>query len=190
MISGSDCFFRSGLHIALVTLASPHPPQMPFSNKTIKSDLVAKTRTCTASAEAKPAAEHVLRRPAASSSTSAIHNPSEPVVWNGPYLGLPKTANMVYINRLIGRWPMRMMVYPSGEVIEFTNRMNQGLPMIEPIDPSAKSGRVWEVCRCRWPMSWLSTPCSGETTSNLPMPQIHACNTFISPTTYLSPSGP
>jgi hypothetical protein len=48
---------------------------------------------------------------------------------------------------------------------------------------------VWKVCRYRWHMSGLSTPCSGETTSNLPMPQIHAFNTFISPTTYLSPSG-
>jgi hypothetical protein len=48
---------------------------------------------------------------------------------------------------------------------------------------------VWKVCRYRWHMSGLSTPCSQETTSNLPMPQIHDFNKFISPPTYPSPSG-
>ena len=134
-----------------LSLASPHP-SMPVSNKITKSELVAKTRACKASSKAKAEARHALRRPAASSSTSATHTPSSPVLFIGPSLGFPKTAFMVYINRLVGRWPMRMMVYPSGEVIEFTNRMGQGLPLIPPIDPSAELACVWKVCRYRWPM--------------------------------------
>ena len=134
-----------------VSLASPHP-SMPVSNKITKSKLVAKTRASKASSKAKAETRHALRRPAASSSTAATSSPSRSVLFIGPRLGFPKTAFRVYINRNIGRWPMRMMVYPSGEVIEFTNRMGQGLPLSPPIDPSAEVACVWEVCRYRWPM--------------------------------------
>jgi len=134
-----------------LSLASPHP-SMPVSNKITKSELVAKTRASKASSKAKAETRHALRRPAASSSTAATSSPSSSVLFIGPRLGFPKTADMVYINRVIGKWPMRMMVYPSGEVIEFTNRMGQGLPLIPPIDPSAEQACVWKVCRYRWPM--------------------------------------
>ena len=115
---------------------------MAVSNKITKSELVAKTRACKASSKAKAEARHALRRAAASSSTSATSTPPSPVLFIGPRLGFPKIANMVYINRNIGRWPMRMMVYPSGEVVEFTNRMGQGLPLIPPIDPSTERACV------------------------------------------------